>query len=1397
MARFVDGKTEDERPESGQTTAGLARLVLTSAALAGTVGVAAPAQAQEPAPAAPKEAAAPSPQGRLIDQARYWSRNGRLDLAQQSLQRLLKAEPNNAEGLYEMARLHLARGDAAGAQGYADRLRKLVGNGGLSEQLRKEMDIATLDNKALQQARNLVAQGEFATALQIYDRALAGRTLVGELAIEYYQTMAGVETRWAEARANLARLLAGSPKDQRLRLALARIETYRPDTRRGAIATLLDIAKVETEREAALDAARDGLQWLDTKKEDEPLFAAYARFRPDDQVAVAPLARLEKPTEQDQAAAARARGFSLLEQDRVDDAEDEFSELVKADGKDLEALLGLGIVLTRKGEFAEAIDILRRAVRLDEQKRDDFRRALAAAEFGADIQSVRRSIDAGDYPTAKAALDRLKPENAGDRAQTAIVQGEIAVLQKDLPGAERHYREALDLAPGNETALAGLLDALVEQKAGERLQAALAKHGGRVESPRARAAQAKARGYLALARKDTETAIAQYQEALAATPSDPWARLAVARALRDGGRLGEARALFDGVERGGDVGLIHAAALFAFESRDWGRTELLLAMTPPERRSAEMARLAAHARIQIGVDRSLLAASVGDTGEARRSLLALYSPGATTADETMLIGSALLELGDARTAASLVRQGLQALPDADIGDIANAARLLTAAGDHDGAQTLLDGLQDKVWELGDAERLILSAIYDNLLVARARAAITERDFARALDLVGPVYDANPAHAGALRALGEINVRAGRRDEGLRFYQSALDIDAADIDALRGAVGALTEMRRYDDALEMIEEATLRMAPSPELYLLQADVHKASGNMKRALEAMETAQRTRRPGPNRLALALGDVNPFRQAGRMPAAPPNPDAAPPARPVNAEARAAISPIDFRTPAQERREEAITAAHLMRRAAATTERAVMAMPTVHLVAERETTAFMMPAIDFSEPAQLRIAPPAGLLEAKFEPIAQRTAPRIVLAQAQSTQGATIKDRLRTIGAPGVDPAQEDGGASGARRRDLNWEIAALRSETGFSASEQFGFRWREGEEGLGQLTEFKLPLTLGFALGGGRLNATAEPVFLSAGELGKDPLKLRRVGALASVIPEQRSVVPADDAGGVGLGLAYAIAGFSVDIGTTPLGFEMPNIVGGISYAARLGEGFALQGSLSRRAVADSVLSYAGLQDPVSGDTFGAVTDSRLRLGGSYTTGGATFYVNGAGIVREGENVDSNTGAQLDTGVSMQLGAKFRSGFNLTYLGFEESLRHFTFGHGGYFSPQTFVSATIPLNYEHKSARLTVNFDNAVGIQYFEEDGSALFPDRTDLTARARTVALAEAAALPPQTKLLLGYDPESRTNLAFRTSVKSSYRLNEALSLQAGLSVDRAADWTEAVGMVGLTFVPSVR
>src|SRR3546814_1518141 len=86
---------------------------------------------------------------------------------------------------------------------------------------------------------------------------------------------------------------------------------------------------------------------------------------------------------------------------------------------------------------------------------------------------------------------------------------------------------------------------------------------------------------------------------------------------------------------------------------------------------------------------------------------------------------------------------------------------------------------------------------------------------------------------------------------------------------------------------------------------------------------------------------------------------------------------------------------------------------------------------------------------------------------------------------------------------------------------------------------------------------------------------------------------------DATGVGVNVGYGIDAFAIDLGVTPLGFNIVNPVGGISWAPTLDQNVGLKFTLEQRAVTDSVLSYAGAEDARTEDlTWGDRKSTRLN-------------------------------------------------------------------------------------------------------------------------------------------------------------------------------------------------------
>ncbi len=73
-----------------------------------------------------------------------------------------------------------------------------------------------------------------------------------------------------------------------------------------------------------------------------------------------------------------------------------------------------------------------------------------------------------------------------------------------------------------------------------------------------------------------------------------------------------------------------------------------------------------------------------------------------------------------------------------------------------------------------------------------------------------------------------------------------------------------------------------------------------------------------------------------------------------------------------------------------------------------------------------------------------------------------------------------------------------------------------------------------------------------------------------------------------------------GTALEFGTTPTSFEVSNFLGALRFRTESDTATWTYG-LDRKAVEDSLLSYAGTRDPVGGQTWGGVIRNRAYFGG----------------------------------------------------------------------------------------------------------------------------------------------------------------------------------------------------
>jgi predicted Zn-dependent protease len=241
--------------------------------------------------------------------------------------------------------------------------------------------------------------------------------------------------------------------------------------------------------------------------------------------------------------------------------------------------------------------------------------------------------------------------------------------------------------------------------------------------------------------------------------------------------------------------------------------------------------------------------------------------------------------------------------------------------------------------------------------------------------------------------------------------------------------------------------------------------------------------------------------------------------------------------------------------------------------------------------------------------------------------------------------------------------------------------------GIAGVSQLDVATIPSSWVFAHGyEQRFTAHADAVALETGHLAADLDDTALLGKVQAEGPLAPLRYSNDAQTGVALSGGFQTDTLAADVGTTPLGFNVPNLVGGIEWTPSW-RSLDVTLGLARRAVTSSALSYAGLRDPVSGEKWGGVVAN-----GPYA---------GLALYRERFSLSGSLRFSQLTGTNVQenqfLGAraagswKFYShgdetnaytGLVLNYWNYQHNLSNYTFGSGGYYSPHSYLSAALPL-------------------------------------------------------------------------------------------------------------------
>ncbi len=824
------------------------------------------------------------------------------------------------------------------------------------------------------------------------------------------------------------------------------------------------------------------------------------------------------------------------------------------------------------------------------------------------------------------------------------------------------------------------------------------------------------------------------ESALRDDPNNAWARFALARLYVDMGAVDEARSLVDGllVTRPNDSDALYTSALLSMQLGEWSKAQKSLARIPFDKRNSDIARLVAEVDFNLQMQKIEALNRSGRRAEARAFLGRIEHLADGKQSRQVSLASAYASAGDSQRAIAIMRDVLARSPRSDLSlTLSYAGVLLQAEQDTEVAAILRD-VQGRSMTVEQRRQ------YDDLLfLYRVRQAeqLRERgELAAAYDTLAPALSQRPQDPLAVSALARMYAANGDTAKALKLFKPLAQRHPEDANLQVSAAGLAAQRAENSYATERLEKA-LKLAPNDvDVLTAAAGVYRQLGRAGTAAELLGrvVAQEKREQMPDYAAstkLASAPGNPFAGIG---------------------SQAGLS-ADIPAPVQ----------------------SLSAVPSA-----------------------------AGLPEPASEY-------QLLTPDDTAVRGAGLPVASRNPFLPGGEADMDPRAGMSEAARALD-DILQHRSPY---LVQGVTVRSNDSESGLSKITDVQTPFEASMPVGDSRLALRVTPVYLDAGKLDADTSLRHGTGvagiydeilknnpsASAAEVESEKSRLLAKGVGrqkdnGVGLAVAWESEphGIKADIGVSPLGFLYSTAVGGISlersFSGHPNMHYGL--GISRRAVTDSLTSFAGSRDERSGKEWGGVTANGARAQLSFDNGKVGAYGYGSAQALLGNNVKSNTRVELGSGVYWYLLNDERSiltaGLGLTGIGYENNQGNFSYGSGGYFSPQRFYSLSIPVSWAHRAGRWTYKVRGSVGVQHFKQDSVPYFINDNDMQDRLEAYAANDGY-------LSTEFDGASETGIGYNLSSAAEFRIGDHFFLGGHLGVDNAQDYRQLNGGLYLRYM----
>ncbi|MCR5536339.1 MAG: BCSC C-terminal domain-containing protein [Succinivibrio sp.] len=1325
----------------------------------------------------------------LFKQAQFWHDKQQLNLARQSLNRVLLADPDNADALYLLSLWSMENAEVSEAERWKKRLAEAAPHDPRLQDLNNMADLSNLSKDQLKRAREMAASGNIPGAVsnyqQLFKNGLPPRALVSE----YYLTLSGDPARYPEAVNGIAQYIRANPNDTSAKITYGKLLSYRDETRRQGIEVLQYFADSSPDSDSAL---REALLWLTPTPADEKYYVDYARRHPQDVDVIGHYSNNMLGT-------MTSKAYEEVKNKNEQSARESFQEILARDPNNVNALEGLGYLYMRQQHYKEASEYLSKAAEIDSPKKQKL-------HYDALLASAHQAEADGDLNLAQTLTDEMLSMNMEDPTDIMLFKANLYRKTRQYTRAEELLRQILADHPSNQGAQENLYYTLLDDKKPEEAKALLttfsptlqktiaSRQGPAYVDPsiaiRKSAAQAASSG-------NTARALDILYQGLQKHPNSAWIRYDLAALLyRNGDKQSAMRELAYLTRQGASNESLYAAATL---QSVWGDASGALATSQrisSSYNNNQVRQLRANIKLRSDMDKAEQYVRQGQLPAALNTLRTINSRSQSL--ETSDLGHLAylyLQAGDRQTAVQLadraVSRGVK--PNATVGDFADVISVFNATGNYDKARYLTEHHV----LVANSNRADLNRINQGKYIQEADNLRKYGRYADAYDLLYSQMLQNPNDPDLMMAMARLYHDNNDFREEEKIYDRVLYTEPNNQAALQGAAYAALANKHYEKAEALAQNI---VGNDPQTLLLKAQVARQNRKYSDAIDYLRMSKQmlegTLSPTADPTLSHAGNYspnNPFRNKHST-VAPNrvNPSVMPWEKMPDGQTYA--SPVFAQADNGPHNDETLNEVNRMLKE-------LYEITSIHVKAQlnanqKKGEAGLSEVNGFNAPISMSF-PLAG----------------------EHRLTATVTPTLMDAGTPTADSNMKMG--TNALAVGATSVVTAVNAMVG-----DIKYRYENRYTTTTEVVDGKTVVTKvdnwasivaalesEYGIDSGTINALVTGNYLNAGDynltstsdVSRLKAKLKDVYGITKT-DTMRKVMAATGTSNKNLGGAHRVRedgiegsltlsgrSYKADIGVTPIGKRGTTFVGGWNFRPRIGKNTELRVNVERRAVRDSVLSYYGLKDNYSGRFWGAVTKNGGSIQLAYDNGYFGVYGGPAYYYYTGENVDDNHMFGFNTGayarVINQQTQKLTVGLDINYMNFQKNQNRFSMGYGGYFSPQDYYSIAIPVNYSKQWENLNLEASASIGYQSFSAKGGEYFPKDK---LWQETLEELYNYGLVSATR----YDNNDKSGISGSVNVKLDYDVNDAFKVGGSFNYNTFGDYKEYSEMLYFKYLMGV-